>query len=174
MKKKILAVGVVILLIGAVLATIGYTGMLNKKPEELADDYDRGNREYASYDGGDTVTVTGEITNEESMSMFGESVYVYEMNNIDDWGFIASEKIGDEGEKVTVELEVEEGSIAGQSGEYMEARSVQNISLMMTLGIIIAIVGIIVTIVGAVKSGETEEFEERERQEPPKEEVENF
>ncbi|MFW5907264.1 MAG: hypothetical protein ACOC55_04020 [Candidatus Natronoplasma sp.] len=145
-----------ILIIGIVLAAIGFTGILNKSAEDLEADYNDEEAEFESYDEGDTVTVTGEVTNKTKTDWVEGEVYAYELDDTD-FGFISSEDIADEGDTVTVNLECQEESIMGSSFEYMEAKSVQKIPLMGILGIVIAIVGGIIAVVGFIKGNGEEE-----------------
>ncbi|MBS3816780.1 MAG: hypothetical protein KGY76_04365 [Candidatus Thermoplasmatota archaeon] len=151
-------------MVGIVLAAVGFTGILNKTPSDMESDYNSDEGDYESYDKGDTVTVTGEITNESETNFFGETMYTYEMGDTD-WGFVSGEDLGDEGDTITVTLECKEESVMGSSVEYMEAKSVQTIPLMGILGIVIAIAGGIIAAVGFIK-GNGEEDQEPYQEEP--------
>lgn len=158
MNKKIAIIGVVILVFGFILTGVGYTGIMNESMRDLADDYNQ--NQFESYDEGDTVTVTGEITDEEGGSFYGLQGYRYEIDDVDQPGFLVGNDIGDEGDRITVTLKVNEYN----GVEVLEAQTYSNptwrapISL---LGLVLLIIGVIIAIVGFVKSGKEELGEER-------------
>lgn len=168
MNKKILVVGVIILIIGGALAAVGYNGMMNKSARAMKDDKN-GQGGYDSYETGDRVTVTGKITNKTQEPIYGESAYRYHLDDVDGWDFLSSEDIGDEGDRVTVTLKLREGG-------YWEVRSYSSAMTtpMTLLGLILLIVGVIVAVVGAMKGseeeGSEEEYDEGMSTEPPEEE----
>ncbi|MFP4141892.1 MAG: hypothetical protein ACOCTN_04065 [Candidatus Natronoplasma sp.] len=162
MNKKIAVIGVVILLLGVVLTGIGYTGIMNKSMEDMAEDYNEAEGEYESYDEGDTITITGVITNKREL----QGVYVYEMDGVDEAGasFITGNDIADEGDRITVDVEVKVMGIFGFETEVLEGQNYSNPTLMAPItlvGLVILIVGVIVTVIGAIKSEDIEEYEGR-------------
>lgn len=172
MNKKIAVVGVVILLIGAAMTGIGYMGIMNESMDNLADDYNNQSSEFESYDEGDTITITGVITNKSNPEWV--EGYAYEMDDVEDMGFISGNDIADEGDRITVTVEVTVLTF-GQEVQMLEAQSYSNPTLMTPislLGLLLLVVGVVVAIVGAVKSGKEEEFEQemppqQQQQQPP-------
>ena len=106
----IMIIGIIILLVGFFLATISpWTSM-----EELKDDYDFENYSFRSYDPGDRVTIRGEITSENEYDYQGKKHYVYRLDDVE-FGFLASDRVGDEGEVIIIECEVIELKIQNGS-----------------------------------------------------------
>lgn len=172
MNKKIAVVGVVILLIGAAMTGIGYMGIMNDSMDNLADDYNNQSNEFESYDEGDTITITGVITNKSNPEW--ADAYSYQMDDVEGMGFISGNDIADEGDRITVTVEVIVMNF-GQEVQMLEAQSYSNPTLMTPislLGLLFLVVGVVVAIVGAVKSGKEEEFEQemppqQQQQQPP-------
>lgn len=161
MKKGIVIVGVILLVIGILLALMGFLPSLTaKSAKDMADDFDETTGEFKSYDEGDEVIVTGEITAETSSL----GVYSYELDNEETVKIMVGEDIGDEGETVTLQCEVTE--LIGQ--ERLEAKAkYQTFNIITILGIILLIVGIIVMIVGAKKGAAPVALAQPPMEQPP-------
>jgi len=56
---------------------------------------------------GDSITISGKIDEKDSESLLGVSIYTYRMKDCEA-SFLSSEDLGDEGDKVTVEVEIRE------------------------------------------------------------------
>jgi len=147
--KGLLIVGVILLIVGILIAVVGLLPTLNaKSAEDLDEDYDTDEHGFKSYDEGDTVVISGKITNKsESAAM---DAYVYEID--DKGGFLSSSDIGNEGDTVTVECEVKVMDLgAGATQEYLEAKAVVNVMPLIIIGIILLIIGIILMMIGIKK-----------------------
>ena len=147
MRKGLMIIGIIILLVGFFLATISpWTSM-----EELKDDYDFENYSFRSYDPGDRVTIRGEITSENEYDYQGKKHYVYRLDDVE-FGFLASDRVGDEGEVIIIECEVIELKIQNGSNvttrETLEARN--DVSNPNTFGIFFIILGIIFIIISVL------------------------
>ena len=82
MKLWMVIVGAILLVLGGVLALIVGINWSAKDMSEIADDYKDG--DFKSYDEGDTIIIEGEITGEEKDDVFGQTMYIYELDNEDE------------------------------------------------------------------------------------------
>lgn len=156
MNKKVVVVGVIILIIGGVLVAVGYIGMMNESASSLRDDYNEEEGSFESYEEGDTVTVTGEITdkyrNTYTNNYFEDEEKIYELD--DEIRFETQDDLGDEGDTVTVTFEVKER----YGGENLEYKSEQTIAPFTIIGFIVMIVGGFVIKAGYAKGGAAEDM----------------
>lgn len=149
MKNKILVIGIIILVIGAIVASVGHTGALNESVSDLVDDYDEDENVFESYEEGDRIAVTGEITDKEEVGGLLQDGYSYTIDDVEHESTIAGSfqvvEDLDIGTTVTVYYEVQEEG----DTEFLEQDEVYKAPFLMTiLGVIILIFGIVVALVG--------------------------
>jgi len=132
-------VGVILLIVGILIAIVGALPMVTaEKAEDLKD---------KDLEDGDTVTITGEITNKTEIPIL--DAYMFEMD--EEVGFISSEDIGNEGDNIIVNCEVTKMDFGLGEQQVLEAKSVVNPWPFIIIGIILLIIGILLMIVGMVK-----------------------
>ena len=100
------------------------------------------------------VKVTGTIYREEeipagSQSSLG-SGYNYTMEGGGNWSFISSEDVGDEGDQITVTVELKEFTMFNETLQYWEAVEVIS-PVMYYLWLVLMIIGGAVLIVGVLR-----------------------
>lgn len=144
MSKKLLIGGVVLLVIGILFVVLvqfvimpSSTGWKDASSE----------MESASVDS--KMWVNGEITSEDETTIFGQSAYSYELENVDDPTIVSTIDLGDKGDSVTVEIEK-------TSESTYEVRRQASTPPLFWIGIVLAIIGAVLAAVGYIKGGKEE------------------
>jgi|GEM_PF-3476761 len=151
MKKNIVIIGLVILIIGIVLAASG-PYLFTKSPQSVAANTDK-------YSTGDTVMVYGRITDEKHGSILGTDVYRYELNgdgdmdNDGDLIITSSGDIGNVGDNVVAKLELKNplDALGVSSTKFWEVNMTASPVIYEMPGIIVAVIGVIILLAGVVK-----------------------
>jgi heme/copper-type cytochrome/quinol oxidase subunit 2 len=155
--KFLMIAGVILLIIGLIMASIGlFTITTAKKVDELKNDIDSSTNTFKSYDKGDSLIITGKIitiietkyiiANGEDVpdkvlieQFGGKYIYILEKN----LEIYANEKIGEIGDKVYLSCEVQKIDKNGREEEILKANPSFNVLLITGAGFVILILGII-------------------------------
>jgi uncharacterized membrane protein/DNA-directed RNA polymerase subunit RPC12/RpoP len=150
MRKGLVIIGVILLVVGILLAILGFLPfMIAQKASDVADDYDPETFTLNSYDVGDEIYVTGEVTEEAQ----GLGLYMYQLD--DKLVVFAGEDFADKGETVTLQCQITDLS-ALQWPEAVEAKAIFSpLNILVIIGIVLLIVGVIVMILG-IKKGKVQ------------------
>lgn len=150
-----LAIGVVLLIVGVVIMVMGLVGGGLGGAKKASDiNYDPSTAKFTDLKTGDTVVITGKITNmtdNATVTMLYGGKYMF---MLDDKVFIVSDdKLGNVGDTVTVTCKVEEKSFMGIiSIQYLKAQgSAASSMIFLLLGIILLVVGIVLMVMGMKK-----------------------
>jgi hypothetical protein len=145
MRKGLVIIGIVLLIIGIVLA-VGIVPLTTKSPKQLEDELEDEELEDVQ---GESYTVSGTIDEEAEIDdpLSGQKVYAYKFKD-SDVAFSSGEDIANEGDSVIVNLEVTELGL--------EAKSTVNPVIYYLPGIIILIIGIILLLIGFLKKKKVE------------------
>ena len=135
--KGLLIVGVILLIIGIILAIVGAMPMMSAKKAADVEDWGK------DLKSGDSVLVTGEITEKADYPLGDGKMYVLD----DKVPIISSDDIGNKGDTIYVNCEY----TAVGNLTMLEAKSVPMTMPLIIVGIILLIVGIILMIVGIKK-----------------------
>jgi len=140
MNKKIVIVGIILLIVGVILA-VALVPLTTMSPEQLEDEVEGKSMEELK---GESWTVSGKIDKEEKIQepISGQTVYTYKFEG-SDVGFMSSEDVANEGEDVIVTIEITEMG--------PEAQSTSSPAAYYLPGIIILIIGVIILLVGIKK-----------------------
>jgi len=137
MTNGLMTTGLVLVVVGLVLA-LALVPVITEDGEA----YDSWIQE--SPELGESMWVSGFIETEEEIPLFGESVYVYQLEGSEE-GFLSTQDLGDEGSFIIVVLEVTEMGV--------EARSAPSPWLMAAPGLGLILTGTVLALVGAKKAG---------------------
>ena len=151
-----LAIGVVLLIVGVLVMVMGLMGGGlggAKKASDLG--YDPMTGKYSDLKVGDTVTVTGKITNKTDDATIGAlygGKYLFALDNT--IPIISDSDLGNVGDTITVTCKVEEKSFMGLvTIQYLKAQGAgaANSMIFLLLGIILLVVGIVLMVMGMKK-----------------------
>ena len=153
MRKSIafLIVGVILLLIGLGLSLSGLF-LMGVSPEE----YDKWVTDSSRMEG-DELTVTGTIADKDGGELFGFGFYKYRFEGSEE-PFYSAEDFANEGDYVTVNIEIFEGNIP-------QVRSTSNFQICLIPGVICVIISIILLSLGVITR--RKEPKPQTRQYPP-------
>lgn len=189
MNKKILIPGIVVLIVGILLITLGFTGIVgagmvdereisnidrnSEYEQDVENEVIINEEDFQNYTEGDRLIVSGEIMNkveDPSFSQpFSHLTYDYRYTIADEGDsltFHSNKDVGDEGDDVTVTLEVqgEEGYFEREGQydydydiEYMELYkegepvAVGGIPIVGLVGILVLITGAVISVLGITK-----------------------
>lgn len=145
MKKGLVIIGIIILIVGIVLA-VGLIPLTTKTPEQLEDELEGETPEDLK---GESWTVSGTIDEKTEVDdpLTGQKIYTYKFKD-SDAGFVSADDVASEDESVIVELEVTEMGL--------EAKSTTSPVMYYLPGIIILIVGVILLLIGFLKKKKVE------------------
>lgn len=123
--------------------------MIAQKASDVFDDYDPDTFTLKSYDVGDEIFISGEVTQEaESLG-----IYMYQLD--DKLVVFAGEDFANKGETVTLQCEITNLGHLGWP-EAVEAKAIFSpLNILVILGIVLLFVGIIVMILG-IKKGKVQ------------------
>ena len=137
MANSLMITGLVLVVAGLVLALALVP--LTTEDGEAYDSWIQGSPEL-----GESMWVSGFIETEEEIPLFGESVYVYQLEGSEE-GFLSTQDLGDEGGFIIVVLEVTEMGV--------EAKSAPSPWLMAAPGLGLILTGTVLAVVGGKKAG---------------------
>jgi ABC-type antimicrobial peptide transport system permease subunit len=140
MKKGLVIIGIVILIVGIVLA-VGMIPLTTKSPKQLEDELEGETIEDMQ---GESWTVSGTIDEKAEIDdpLTGQTIYTYKFKDAD-IGFSSAEDVANEGDSVIVNVEVTELGL--------EATSTSSPAMYYLPGIVILIVGVILMVLGLKK-----------------------
>jgi hypothetical protein len=140
MNKKIVIIGIILLIVGVILA-VALIPLTTMSPKELEDEVEGKEMDELK---GESWTVSGKIDEKAEIEepLTGQMVYAYKFED-SDVGFYSSEDIADEGEDVIVTIEITDMG--------PEAQSTSSPAAYYLPGIIILIIGVILLFVGIKK-----------------------
>lgn len=153
--SALIAVGAIVLIAGIIAAIIPLTW---KSMEDISSNwegsYDQGY--YKSYSDGDTAIVTGQITEEfpitmqDDAALYGQGYrFLYEMDHVTDEGAIAKEDFGNEGDRVSLVIELDYVNLDGGYYWIWTVKSKTAPDMYYIVGIALLAVGAVLVGVGA-------------------------
>jgi uncharacterized membrane protein/DNA-directed RNA polymerase subunit RPC12/RpoP len=150
MRKGLVIIGVILVVVGILLTILGLLPfMIAQNASDVADDYDPTSHTLNSYDVGDEIYVTGEVTEEAQ----GLGLYMYQLEG--KLVVFAGEDFADKGETVTLQCQITDLGTLGWP-EAVEAKAMFSpINIFVILGIVLLIVSVIVMILG-IKKGKVQ------------------
>jgi hypothetical protein len=140
MNKKIVIIGIILLIVGVILA-VALIPLTTLSPKQLEDEVEGKEMEELK---GESWTVSGKIDEKAEIEepTTGQMIYTYKFED-SDVGFMSSDDIASEGEDVIVTIEITDMG--------PEAQSTSSPAAYYLPGIIILIIGVIILIVGIKK-----------------------
>ncbi len=140
MNKKLVIIGIILLIVGVILA-VALVPLTTLSPKQLEDEVEGETMEDLK---GESWTVSGKIDEKAEIEepVSGQMVYAYKFED-SDVGFVSSSDVASEGEDVIVTVEVTDMGL--------EAKSTSSPAVYYLPGIIILIIGVIILIVGIKK-----------------------
>jgi len=159
-RKQILAVftlSTILIVIGAVVAVYAIFPMVNAKDtKEILNDYDPYSNKYRSYDTGDKIIITGEVSEILDVSqIYGglenefqnqDVKYIYILDN--SLEIYTGENVARKGDTITVECEVYDRGWGISTDQILIAKTFYNIQFILIIGAIIIALGIFCLIAG--------------------------